>query len=153
MVDGSGTLAAGTQISNSLIASVDAPVIATPQQVVTGSKTYGIYLKVIVASNEATVGGAIPNVYMYVMKNPAGDLTEPGPNVVGASDLKKYVIHQEMSMIENRISGIPTVLFNGVIKIPKGYVRNGPSDKLILEILCPQINISFCYQGHYKEFR
>ncbi len=153
VVDGNSVLAAGTALPNTLILSVDAPVLGTPQGVVTGSKCYGIYLKVLVASNEATVAGAIPNVYMYVIKSPAGDLVNPAANLVGASDLKKYVVHQEMSMIENRISGIPTVLFNGVIKFPKGYVRNGPNDKWILVVLCPSINITVCYQGHYKEFR
>ncbi len=153
MVDFNATLAKNTLLISDLIRTVDAPVITTEQHVVTGSKVNGIYLKVVVASNEATVAGAIPNVYMSIQKNPGSALTNLDPRTIGDEDLKKYVIHQEMSMIENRISGIPTVLFNGVVKIPKGYIRNGPDDALKIIIVCSAIDMTVCYQCHYKEFR
>ncbi len=153
VVDISATASAGVAHVANIITSVDAPVLANTSECVTGSKVYGFYLKVVVASNEDTVIGAIPNVYMAVMKNPANDLTNVVPNAVGSNDLKKYVIHQEMVMIENRKSGIPTTLFNGVIKIPKGYARNGPADRIKIIVLCPAIDFSVCYQAHFKEFR
>ncbi len=153
VVDDSATITAAAVFAKDLITTVDSTALANTSDVVTGSKVYGIYLKVVVASNEATQGGAIPNVYMLVMKSPAANVATITPNVVGSDDSKKFVIHQEMSMIQNQISGNPTVLFNGVIKIPKGYVRNGPNDRLRLVIFCPAINISYCSQIHFKEFR
>ncbi len=153
VVDVSATLAAAAQLNQVIIVAKDAPVLANVTEVETASKVYGLYLKVIVASNEATVGGAIPNCYLFVAKNPGANLTFPAVNAVGSNDNKRFVIHQEMVMIENQISGNPTTIFNGVIKIPKGYARFGPNDNLFVAILCPAINISVCMQAHYKEFR
>lgn len=154
VVDNSATVAANVTNSTDLILSVDAPVIGGVNQVETGSKVNGIYLKVLIASNEAISVGAIPNVYMTVAKNPGHALATEPPNSVGDSTNKKWVIHQEMSMIENKGQGSnPTVLFNGVIVIPKGYVRNGPSDRLEVNILCPALDTVQCIQAHYKEFR
>ncbi len=153
VVDTSATLAAAAVSVTNLVIAKDAPVIGTPIEVVTGSVVNGVYLHLEVASNEAFDSGAIPNVYMMVMKNPGSNLTFPSPNAVGGDDNKKYVIHQEMLMINNTIGGNPRTLFNGVIVIPKGYKRFGPSDSLQISILSPALNIAFCYQAHYKEFR
>ncbi len=153
VVDFSATLAAASTLTNILVDTVDAPVIASTNQVETGSKVNGIYLKVEVASNEAPDVGAIPNVYLSVFKNPGNNLTFPAPNAVGSSDNKRFIIHQEMIMLENLRGGNPRVLFNGVIVIPKGYTRFGPDDALSLQILSPQVDIALCLQCHYKEFR
>ncbi len=153
VVDAQGTVTAGSQLNTVLIKSVDAPVLANTTEVETGSKVNGIYLKVEVASNDAQVSGAVPNVYMGVFKNPGATFSTPAPNAVGVSDLKRYMIHQEMVMIQNVVSSNPRVLFNGVIKIPRGYIRNGPEDILTVAVLSPQIDISVCIQCHYKEFR
>ncbi len=153
VVDKSATLAAGVTIGETLVVAVDAPILATPDQVVTGSTVHGIYLKVECASNEAQDVGAIPNVYMAVYKNVANDVGTLIPNAIGPNDKKRYVIHQEMVMIDNKLGGNPRILFNGVIKIPKGYSRFGPNDRLTITILAPALNIVYCLQAHYKEFR
>ncbi len=153
VVDSSATVAAAATNIVELIRGVDAPVLAATTHVEVGSKVNGIYLKVEVASNEAFDAGAVPNVYMIVTKNPGDNITPPAPNAVGASDNKRFVIHQEMIMINNTIGGNPRVLFNGVIVIPKGYRRFAPSDELQLSILSPAIDIAMCVQCHYKEFR
>ncbi len=154
VVDSSGTLAAGATINNILVSAVDAPVITSTAQVITASKVFGIYLKVEVASNDDAVIGAIPNVYLTVSKNPANQIVLPAPNAVGASINKRFIIHQEMIMIENTgKGGLPRVIFNGVIALPKGYQRMGPSDRVNVSLLSPQLDIAFCLQCHYKEFR
>ncbi len=153
ITDQSATLASATNLPLSVIIAKDAPVLATEEEVQTGSTVHGVYLKVTVASNEATVAGAIPNFYMIVFKNPGNNLVVPTPNAVGADDNKKYVIHQEMVMIENQISGNPTTVFSGVIKIPRGYKRWGANDRLQVSFLCPAINVTVCLQCIYKEFR
>ncbi len=153
MVDFSGTQAAASQLDVTLIDAVDAPVLANTAQVETGSKVNGFYLKVECASNEAFDSGAVPNVYLMVFKNPGNNLTLPSASAVGANDNKRFVIHQEMIMINNTIGGNPRILFNGVIAIPRGYRRFGPDDALKVSILSPAINIVVCLQCHYKEFR
>ncbi len=153
VVDSSATLAKNTALPITIISTKDAPVLANTAECETGSKVNGIYLRAEVASNETEVVGAVPNVYMLVMKKPADAIAPPTLNAVGASDLKRYVIHQEMVMIENSKGGNSKTIFNGVIKFPKGYIRNGPDDKWVVSFLCPQIDIVVCIQCHYKEFR
>ncbi len=150
VIDQQGALTIAAQTNVDLIKTVDAPVIGNTTEVVTGSKVNGIYLHV---ECYATSTGALANCYMYVFKNPGNTLTAPNPNVVGSSVIKKYIIHQEMVMLEKNTTGLPRVLFNGVIKIPKGYIRNGPSDRLKLVLFSPGVTVDFCVQCHYKEFR
>ncbi len=153
VVDTQATISAAAQLNFALIRAKDAPVLANSTEVETGSKVNGIYLKIEVASNEAFDSGAVPNVYLIILKNPGDNLTTPVANAVGVSDDKRFVIHQEMVMIQNAIGGNPRVLFNGVIAIPRGYRRFGPNDVLSFGILSPSINIALCVQCHYKEFR
>lgn len=133
-----------------LIKAVDAPVLANTTEVETGSKVNGIYLKVEVY---ATTAAALANIYMAIMKNPGGNLTAVIPNQVGIDDNKRYVIHQEMVMVEQSVNGNPRTLFNGVIAIPRGYRRFGPNDQLHLITIAPGVNFNLCIQCHYKEFR
>ncbi len=153
VVDSNSTLASATDLPIVIAGATDTPTLANTVGVITGAKVYGVYLKILMASNEATVAGAVPNIYLAVMKNPGGNLTNVQPNIVGADDDKRFVIHQEMSMLENRISGIPTVLFDGVIKIPRGLSRFGPNDTLLAIVRSNTINVTICLQAHYKEFR
>ncbi len=149
--DGQGGVTVNTQEIISPITTKDAPVLANTEECITGSKVNGIYLKVEVY---ATSSGALSNIYMYFLKNPSGTITTvPNPNVVGASDLKKYVIHQEMVMVQRNINGNPRTLFNGVIVFPRGYKRNGPDDRWNLVLYAPGISFDYCVQAHYKEFR
>ncbi len=154
VVDISATVSAGAVSNNVLVDTVDAPVLANIAQVVTGSKINGIYLKVECASNEVATPGAIPNVYLAVYKDPGDNLAVIDPTTIGANDNKRFVFHQEMIMLENTgKGGNPRILFNGVIVIPKGYRRNGPNDRLYLSIRSNTLDIAFCVQCHYKEFR
>ncbi len=152
VVDKNATLTAAATVVENLIVSVDAPTLANVTQVKTGSTVNGIYLRVEVAGNESDVG-AIPQVYMAVVKNPGDNLAVINPASVGADDNKRYVIHQEMVMLQNAVGGNARTLFNGVIVIPKGYKRFGPNDKLTINLRSPQLNIAYCIQCHYKEFR
>ena len=150
VVDNQEATAAGTQIDKTLLNAVDSPVLANPTEVLTGCTVNGIYLKVEVY---ATSSAALANVYMIVWKNPGANLTAPAANTVGSNDNKKYVIHQEMVMLQRVTNSNPRTLFNGVIVIPRGYRRFGPKDKIQLSILAPGVNIDVCYQLHAKEFR
>ncbi len=154
VVDISQATAAGVNLVLPLIIAIDAPVIANVQEVVTGSTVNAIYLRVEVASNEAISLGAVPNFYVNVQKNPGNNLSNPVANAVGVSDNKRFVIHQEMTMIENKGQGSNSrTAFNGVIVIPKGYRRFGPNDRLDIALLSPALDVVTCLQCHFKEFR
>ncbi len=150
VVDFQGAIAAGAGLTINLISTVDTPTLADVDGVETGSKVNAIYLKVEVNATSST---ALPNVYMYVAKNPGGNLTLPEANVVGSNDNKKFVIHQEMVMLQQQDNSNPRTLFNGVISIPRGYRRNGPNDLLVLRMHTPGTAVQLCIQCHYKEFR
>ncbi len=150
VVDGQFAVAAGVIQNVTLIDASDTPVIAQTDEVITGSKVNGIYLKVEVV---ATSSAALPNVYMLVAKNPGNQITVPNPNAVGSSVNKKVVIHQEMIMMQKQDGSNPRTLFNGVIKIPRHMQRFAPNDNLLLRVLAPGVTIEFCIQCHYKEFR
>ncbi len=150
VIDSQNATTAGTAINVNLITSTDTPTLAVTSSCETGSKVNGIYLKVEVT---ATSSAALANVYLIVFKNPGGNLGVPTANAVGANDNKRYVIHQEMVMMQKQDGSNPRTLFNGVIAIPRGYRRNGPNDILSLSILPPGVNLDACVQCHYKEFR
>ncbi len=153
VVDSSAVLASGTQLPIPLVTTKDAPVLANVTEVETGAKVNGVYLRVEVIANENIALGVIGNCYLAIVKNVGGNLTFPNANAVGSSDNKRFVIHQEMLMLNGVGQGNPRVLFNGVIAIPKGYRRFGPNDTLDVLILAPLLNIMLCVQCHYKEFR
>jgi len=152
VVDFQFAVVGGTQINRTLIDSIDTPTLADTNGVETGSRVNAIYLKIEVVNVETTQG-SLPNVYLMIFKNPDGNLVLPVPNIVGLSDNKKYVIHQEMIMLQKQTNSNPRTLFNGVIVLPRGYRRMGPNDLLQASLLSPGVDLDACLQCHYKEFR
>ncbi len=151
VVDNQFSVAAAAAQDINLVATTDTPTLAAPASVETGASIRGIYLKVEVV-NTGTAG-VLANAYMYVIKNPGGNITLPAANLVGTSDNKRYVIHQEMVMLQMVDNSNPRTLFNGVIVIPRGYQRMAPNDLLVLRIFSPGVELTGCIQCHYKEFR
>ncbi len=150
VVDQQLGLVAAAQQEFTLIESNDDPVLANTNEVLTGSTVNAIYLNV---EAYATSTAALANIYMIVGKNPGTNLAGITPNAVGASDNKRFVIHQEMKMMEKNTTGNPRTIFNGVIMIPRGYRRMGPNDIIYIRFLAPGVNADACFQCHYKEFR
>ncbi len=150
VVDRQAGIGFGANLDTSLIIATDTPVLAQTDEVQTASTVHGIYLKVELY---ARTNGALSNAYMIIFKNPGGNLTLPAANNVGTSDNKKYVIHQEMIMLQRAINGNPRTLFNGVVVIPRGYKQFGINDSLVVRITSPGVDLDVCLQCHYKEFR
>ncbi len=150
VIDQQGGLIAAAQQNFALIDTEDNPVLANNTDVQTGSTVSSIYLKVEVYATATT---ALANCYLIIFKNPGNAFTIPAANAIGVSDLKKFVIHQEMVMMEKNTTGLPRTLFKGVIRIPRGYKRNGQDDALLIGLLSPGVNADFCFQCIYKEFR
>ncbi len=154
VVDSSATVAANTDHPFVLARSDDTPATASNVECQTACTINGFYIRVEVASNEAIDLGAIPNAYLMVSKNIGGNFTMPSPNAVGQSDVKRYVIHQEMTMIENKGQGSNArTLFNGVVVVPKGMRRMGIDDVWNVICVVPALDSALCLQAHYKEFR
>ncbi len=150
VVDVQGGLVATTKQDVILVEASHVTSQAAIADVEVGSTVNAIFLNVQVA---ATGTAALANVYMYVLKNPGNNLTEVDGNAIGASDIKKFVIHQEMIMTEKNTTAIPRTLFKGVISLPRGYKRFGTKDRLILSLFAPGVNFDFCVQCIYKEYQ
>ncbi len=148
--DEQGGIAAAGALLTDIIKATDTPVIGNTEEVQTGSKINGIFLIVEV---NPTSSGALPNVYFALVKNPGGNITPPNANAVGSSDNKRFVIHQEMVMLQQQTNGNPRTVFKGVIALPRGYRRFGPNDLLQIKMNSPGVAINYCIQAHYKEFR
>ncbi len=154
VVDSSATVAAGALNAFIVAQATDTPTLGVTTSVETGAKINGFYIRIEVASNEAIDLGAIPNIYFIMYKDPGGNTSPPAANAVGSSDNKRFVVHQEMSMIENKGQGSNArTLFNGVIVVPKGMRRMAPNDIWTARMLCPALDTAQCIQIHYKEFR
>ncbi len=153
-MDSSATIAAAAAGGFTIATATDTPTLGVSSSVETGSKINGFYIRFEVASNEAIDLGAIPNFYFYLWKNTGGNLTAPAANNVGVNDNKRFVVHQEMTMIENKGQGSNArTVFNGVIVVPKGMRRMGPNDVWKIQTLSPALDTAQCVQAHYKEFR
>ncbi len=152
VVDVQFATAVATAVGQNLIKAVDAPVIANTSEVQTGATVNGVYL-VVEATNTTATSGVLRNIYMIIYKNPGGNITAPIPNAVGANDDKRYVIHQEMVMMESQANGNPRTIFKGVVVLPRGYRRFGPGDLLEAQFISPGSANNICLQCHYKEFR
>ncbi len=152
IVDSSATVAAGTQLNIILCDAVQAPVLTVPDQCFVGSRVGAIYLSVEAAVT-TRIDGAIPNFYMIIFKNPGNNMTTPTASAVGTNDIKRFVIHQEMTMLTNISGGAARSVFRGVIKIPRGYARQGNDDTLILGLVCPSLATAVCVQCIYKEYK
>ncbi len=150
VVDSQGGITAGAGQTIVLADATDTPTLAATTSVETGCTINGIYLKV---EANATSSAALSNCYMMVTKNPGNNVALPEVNVVGASDAKRFVIHQEMVMFQQVDNSNPRTIFNGVIAMPRGYRRFAPDDQLSLRLFTPGVSINFCIQCHYKEFR
>ncbi len=151
VVDSQGATAAATPFDQALAVATDTPTTAVNTSVETGCTINGIYLRVEVVNTGVT--GVLANAYMLIFKNPGGNLTIPAANAVGIDDNKKYVIHQEMLMLQMVDNSNPRTLFNGVVVLPRGYRRFGPNDQLVVRIFSPGVELNLCVQCHYKEFR
>lgn len=150
VVDVQGGVVGGTPSVTNLVFALNTPALANVSEVITGSTVNGIYLHVeAYATNTATLA----NFYMMIYKNVGGNTIGPPANAVGASDNKRFVIHQEMVMLEKNTTGNPRTVFNGVVVLPRGYRRFGPDDRLEIHLLSPGVTADFCYEAIYKEFR
>ncbi len=154
VIDYQTAVPVNVQIEQILALVVNNPALANVTECDVGSTINSIFFTTeCVASETSTT--ATPNLYLMVVKNPGGNLVFPNGNAVGANDNKRFVIHQEMIMLNPTDGGNPRNIFKGVVKIPKGYRRMAPNDKISVILFIPStgVAVNACTQAHYKEFQ
>ncbi len=152
VVDVQQALAIGVVDTGFLIITVDAPdsTITNFAEVQTGSNVYSIYLTV---EATASTSAALANVYMIIYKSPGDNIPALVPNTIGSNDDAKWVIHEEMVMLERSTAGNPRNIFKGVIRLPKKMQRFGRNDRLVIALLSPGVTVDNCFQCIFKEYR
>ncbi len=135
-----------------IVATVETPRYETAAaECGIGSHVKSIFLNIQVA---ASTTAALANIYMYCFGNPGANIgAVPNANVVGTSDFRKMVFHQEMIMTEKNTTAFPRTLFRGVIKIPRKFARLGVKDKISIAFFAPGVNFDICFQCIYKEIK
>lgn len=148
-----GNVAAGTNINVVLAKAADNPdALTNLEEIAVRARVNGIFLVVEVSCDQA-VTTEIPNCYMIIYKSPAGVVPAIVPNSVGTVANKRFVIHQEMVMLDGKAVGNPRTLFKGVIAIPKSFRTFADGDQLQLRISAPTVSFNYCVQCIYKEYR
>ncbi len=150
MIDSQGGLILDVQSKVTIADAVDVPALASPPQVAVGSYVRSFFLNVQIAASSTA---ALANFYLIVYKNPSNDIVFPNGNVIGGSDVKKMIFHQEMIMTEKNTTAIPRTLFKGVLRVPRHMQRMGQDDRIELQLYAPGVNADFCVQAIYKEIR
>ncbi len=158
VVDTATSAVAGGVTSTVILAqAVQNPSLGNVEEINWGSVINSIYARVeLLATNNSF--SSVPRVYMSIMKNPGNNLAVPYPANVGASDNKRFVIHQEMTMVggNGSTTPFPRTMFAGVVKIPKGYRRFGVNDRLLMSFSLDVGDTggisNACVQCIYKEF-
>ncbi len=159
VVDTATSAVAGGVTSTVILAEAETdPSPLSPIDVHYGSTISSIFLRVEVLH----VGGnfnTVPRIYMAVSKNPGNEHVIANPSSIGDSDLRRYVLHQEMTMISAVVtngSTFPRTMFVGVIKIPRGFKRMGINDRLLCSFALDDGEltgiVNACVQCIYKEF-
>jgi len=158
VVDTNGGITGAIQSITDVMRAIDNPdYLTNPNDINTGAVMKWIFLNVQIIQKVAA--GGVDNIYLAVYKN-VGNNTALLANgdAIGASDRKRFVIHQEMVMTGNVLTAaaaVPKTLFKGVLRIPKSLQRFGLEDRLQVIIshrtgeASQQSN--FCLQCIYKE--
>ncbi len=157
IIDVASSTVLATLTSIPIIESNDAPGLGFPTQVLSGSTVNAIYLRVEVVANNQFSG--VPRIYMSVYKDPGGNAGNPNPNGSGTDDKKRFILHQEMTMMAGTLSGTPNfprTMFQGVVKIPSRLKRMGYGDRVrvLLQNGSGESTgiANVCIQCIYKEF-
>ncbi len=140
-----------------VIIAVQNPSPSNTADIRFGAVVNSVYIRIEVkpTSNFNTV----PRVYMAMQKNPGNDHPNANPSTIGDSDLRKFIIHQEMTMVGeagDNSGGLPRTMFQGVVRIPSRYRRFGVNDRLTVNFALDDGEtsgiVNACVQCIYKEF-
>ncbi len=147
VVDTNGSLAANTTSVNIVAQAVSFDVLdVTLNEVPVGARLSAIYYTLYVFSDATSVQDSLVNVFWA--KDPASALALPNPGATGASDAKRFIIHEEKGLAGNRTNGMPMIV-KGVVRIPYKLGRFGINDSFVCHIRAP-VNGLFCLKHIYR---
>ncbi len=114
--------------------AVNTPVSTTQQEVSQGCIIKAVYC---IVDGCGLGGTGVLNVMdLYIIKNPGNNLTVPAPIAVGTSNEKKFVFKMWRFMIMRNQDGNLPFHWEGWIKIPKRYQRQGIDDVMDIVFAC-----------------
>ncbi len=119
-----------TNVVTLISSSVTAPSNTVAQEVGHGSIIKAIWLSLDFCGLAAS--GVNQRTMIYLFKNPGNNLTPPGGFAIGTSNEKKYVIKTWSAMTMRNQEGNPPYHWEGWVKIPKLYQRQGVDDQFQL---------------------
>ncbi len=114
--------------------AVNTPVSTTQQEVSQGCVIKAIYCSIDGCGLGGT--GVLNTMDLYIIKNPGNNLTVPAPIAVGTSNEKKFVFKQWRFMIMRNQDGNLPFHWEGWLKIPKRYQRQGTDDVMDIVFAC-----------------
>ncbi len=108
--------------------AIDNPPVSQATAVNRSSTIKAIWFSFDVCGLAAT--GVLQSHRMYIMMNPGANLTPPTPGTEGTSNEKKYIFKTWNAMTMRNQDGNVPYHWEGWVKIPKVYQRQGQNDQL-----------------------
>ncbi len=141
----------GTSLSTIILSNaIDTPVIGTNNAVGRSSTIKQIWLSLDVCGLAGT--GVLQTTSIYLMQNPGANLTPPAPRTEGTSNEKKYIFKTWNAMTMRNQDGNVPYHWEGWIKIPRVYQRQGQDDQLTLAIIATTAAGHISVYATYKWF-
>ncbi len=142
----------GTTAVNVVLSSaVDTPVIGTANQVNRSCTIKAIWLSFDVCGLAAT--GVLQSTTLYLIKNVGANLTLPAPRTEGTSNEKKFIFKTWNAMTMRNQDGNVPYHWEGWIKIPRQYQRQGQDDQIAINFITTTASGHISIQCIYKWFQ
>ncbi len=168
IVDAQGTLIADTapsgQLLRTLVEGVDNPSVdANTEQVQAGSKVTSLFLSLFF-STKGNASATVPEVVdWYIIYDVAGRMSAGGTfgngsavlpiaSTAGESLNRNQILHMEKGLVGDAADGSKMV-FQGVIRIPRGKQRIGIGTKVQLVAQKQATDKFFCIKCIYKYYQ
>ncbi len=137
--------------SKNIAITVDNAALTSTAQIERGSSIKAIWLSLDFCGLAAT--GVLQVTHVYLIKNPGANLTLPLPGTEGGSNEKKFIFKQWDQMTMRNQDGNPPYHWEGWIKIPRVYQRNGADDVYSIAFACSSAAGHISFTAIYKWYR
>ncbi len=147
IIDGEGNILAATAAEQQIATTVNTYTGAVTETTV-GSSINAFYVSVFMLNDVDQAAGSLN---WYIAKRHAGQTfaSFPSPGAVGGSTVRNQIFHMEKGLAGNIADGGSTMVFKGVIKVPRGQQRMREGDIWFIAIENIQAG-KFCIQAIYK---
>ncbi len=145
---------------NTIATAIDSgsPAVTATSSVAKGCTIKGIYLSLFLAEDTNSAATEVNLADWYIIYDKGGVMgsnfttsTLPTPGATGSHRNKNKILHEEKGLIGEKNDGSKMV-FQGVIRIPRGMQRMTLFDEIKLVIRTNQASI-FCLKAIYKYYQ